>query len=202
MRKRNVKEFVTFIPGINQSRAEKQFGLQAINYYDQSSFESDYNHESQPGQAISDQALHPNFSLNEGDLVINNSLYLAAIVGKENVGKVLSLNFTKVEFTNHDLNQAYFLYLLNSYRDVQRQKEREMQGTGSIQKIPLRALEQLKIPVIPLAEQEKIGALYLETLQLQSKLTTYSNLLGQFTSQLIEKNLNEESAYGKRDGQE
>ncbi len=36
--KRKINEFVTFVPGINPTRAQKQFGTQKINYYDQASF--------------------------------------------------------------------------------------------------------------------------------------------------------------------
>lgn len=50
------------------------------------------------------------------------------MVGKANAGKVPSLNFTKVEFKHDRLDKRYFIYLFNAYRDVKRQKERELQG--------------------------------------------------------------------------
>ncbi|WP_010051079.1 hypothetical protein [Carnobacterium maltaromaticum] len=46
--------------------------------------------------------------LNEGDIVINNSLYLATMVGKSNVGKILTLNYTKLEFSNDGHSKEYF----------------------------------------------------------------------------------------------
>jgi restriction endonuclease S subunit len=189
LEKREVKEFVTFVPGINPTRAQKQFGTQVINYYDQPSFEADYNHEDVVVEDEPKSLSQNNLSLNEGDVVISNSLQLATMVGKNNVGKVLSLNFTKIEFDGKQLDKRYFLFLFNAYKDVRRQKERELQGIGPVLRIPLRALGEMIVPVVPLEEQQKIGAIYAETLKLQSKLNKYGELIEQFTSSIIEENL-------------
>ncbi|WP_242271295.1 restriction endonuclease subunit S [Bacillus cereus group sp. BfR-BA-01310] len=189
LEKRKINEFVTFVPGINPTRAQKQFGTQKINYYDQASFEADYNHEDVVVEDKAKPLFQNNLSLNEGDVVISNSLQLATIVGKNNVGKVLSLNFTKIEFDNGRLDEGYFLFLFNAYKDVRRQKERELQGIGPILRIPLRALGEIIVPVVPIEEQKKIGAIYLETLKLQNKLNKYANLIEQFTSSILEENL-------------
>ncbi|MFB5560282.1 restriction endonuclease subunit S [Bacillus cereus] len=189
LEKRKINEFVTFVPGINPTRAQKQFGTQKINYYDQASFEADYNHEDVVVEGKSEFSNHNNPSLNEGDVVISNSLQLATMVGKNNVGKVLSLNFTKIEFDSEQLDKRYFLYLFNAYKDVRRQKERELQGNGPVLRIPLRALGEIIVPVVPIEEQKKIGAIYLETLKLQNKLNKYANLIEQFTSSILEENL-------------
>lgn len=191
LEKRHVSEFISFVPGINQSRAGKQFGEQFEHYYDQSSFELDYHHEENNKIEDNNANSQDNLSLNEGDMVISNSLQLATIVGKNNVGKVLSLNFTKVEFHSDQLDKRYFLYLFNSFKDVKRQKERELQGSGLIQRIPIKSLEKLIIPVPPLAEQKKIGAIFVETLQLQERLKKYAGLLEDFTSSIIEEQLKE-----------
>lgn len=191
LEKRKLKEFVTFVPGINPTRAQKQFGKQFINYYDQPSFEADYNNEEvfvEDG-AKSKSLSQNNPSLNESDVVISNSLQLATMVGKNNVGKVLSLNFTKIEFDSEQLDKRYFLFLFNAYKDVRRQKERELQGSGPVLRIPLRALGEIIVPVVPLEEQKKIGAIYVETLKLQSKLNKYADLIEQFTSSIIEETL-------------
>ena len=127
--------------------------------------------------------------LNEGDVVINNSLQLATMVGKNNVGKVLSINFTKVEIDNKQLDKRYFLFMFNTYKDVKRQKERELQGTGAVLRIPLRALGEITIPVVTLEEQKKIGKIYIERIKLQSKLNKYSDLIEQFTNSIIEEAL-------------
>lgn len=189
LEKRALKDFVTFVPGINPTRAQKQFGTEITNYYDQQSFEADYNHEEvifEDGEKTLSQNTP---SLNEGDVVISNSLQLATMVGKDNVGKVLSLNFTKIEFDSEQLDKRYFLFLFNSYKEVRRQKERESQGNGLVLRIPLRSLGEIIVPVVPLEEQKKIGAIYSETLKLQSKLNQYADLIGQFTSSIIEETL-------------
>lgn len=189
MERRKINEFVTFVPGINPTRAQKQFENQEINYYDQASFEADSNHEDVFIEEEAKSLSQNNLSLNEGDVVISNSLQLATMVGKNNVGKVLSLNFTKIEFESEQLDKRYFLFLFNAYNDVRRQKERELQGNGPVLRIPLRALGEIIVPVVPLEEQKKIGAIYAETLELQSKLNKYADLIEQFTSSILEENL-------------
>ena len=190
LKKRKIKEFVTFVPGINPTRAQEQFKDPIDNYYDRSSFDADYNHEDVfLEEETKDLSKSITSSLNEGDIVINNSLQLATMVGKNNVGKVLSINFTKVEIDNKQLDKRYFLFMFNTYKDVKRQKERELQGTGAVLRIPLRALGEITIPVVTLEEQKKIGKIYIERIKLQSKLNKYSDLIEQFTNSIIEEAL-------------
>ena len=189
MEKRELKEFVTFVPGLNTTRAQKQLGNEVIKYYDQLSFDADYVHEEETDEHESKSSSANNLSLNEGDIVVSNSLQLATMVRKNNVGKVLSLNFTKIEFYSEKLDKRYFLFLFNSYKDVMRQKARELQGSSSVLRIPLRALEEIVVPIAPIEEQKKIGAIYVETLKLQNKLNKYANLIEQLTSSIIEENL-------------
>ena len=186
---REIKDLATFIPGINPTRAEKQFGKQLINYYDQPSFEADYNHVDDSGEAALKFSSLNNAALNAGDLIISNGSRLAAMVGENNAGKVLSLNFTKIVLDSDHLDQRYFLFLFNDFKEVQRQKERGSQRSGLVQRIPLRALGEILIPVIPLAEQKKIGAIYTERLKLQNNLNKYSALIERFTSAIIAENL-------------
>ncbi|EGP4984430.1 restriction endonuclease subunit S [Enterococcus faecium] len=190
MEKQKLSEFVSFIPGINQSRAEKQFGDQEINYYDQSSFDEDDKHH---GEMSRDEKFNYLFdsevSLDKRDVVISNSLQRATMVSEKNIGKVLSLNFTKVEFHSEKLDKRYFLYLFNQYKDIQRQKERELQGTGPVQRLTKQSLEQLVIPVVSSSEQQRIGEIYIETLKIQSKLSQYARLTEQFAGSILEKSL-------------
>ena len=116
-------------------------------------------------------------------------MQLATMVGDANAGKVPSLNFTKVEFCDDRLDKRYFIYLFNSYRDIKRQKERELQGNGPILRIPIKSLKKLEIPVISLEKQAKIGRAYIETLKLQAKLNTYGKLVGEFTERILEKSI-------------
>lgn len=188
MEKRKLGEFVSFVPGINPTRAEKQIKLQEIDFYDQSSFKEDFY----CGNDLITSSRQCNTSsafLNENDVIISNSLQLATIVSRKNAGKVLSLNFTKVEFLDEELDKCYFLYLFNSYSDMKKQKERSLQGSGSMQRISLKELKELIIPFIDIEEQKKIGNIYVETLKLQSRLNQYAQRTVQFTEAILEDNL-------------
>lgn len=186
---RRLSEFVDFDPGINQTRAEKKLGQQEISYYDNQSFERDLK-KIQTKREV--QHYQPNFSefaVQFGDVVINNTTQLAAIVGPTNVGRVLSLNFTRVNFNSSQLDQNYFVYLFNEYTDLQKQKVQQLQGTGTTVRITSKALEHFVIPVIPLAEQQKMGLAYTKVIELQSNLTLYGSLLEDLTKSMLKDNL-------------
>lgn len=191
MKKSKINEHITFVPGINPTRVNKNEDAE-INFYDQSSFEEDYKHEEVYIDDSTRKVNKKNTSVMLGDVVISNSLQRATMVGKNNVGKVLSLNFTKIEIESKKIDKGYFIYLFNENKNVRRQKEKEMQGTGPIYRIPLKALGEIIIPVISMEEQKKIGKIYMETLKLQSKLSEYSILMEQFTSGIIEESLKED----------
>ncbi|MGJ0739196.1 restriction endonuclease subunit S [Enterococcus casseliflavus] len=192
MEKRKLSDFVSFVQGVNQSRAEKQFGDQEIPYYDQASFEDDYRHYNEMNQEEKiNESFTSEVTLDKRDIVISNSLQRATMVGEMNIGKVLSINFTKVNFINEELDKHYFLYLFNNYQDIQRQKERELQGTGPILRLTKQSLEKLIIPIVTLREQRQIGAIYVESLKAQSKLSEYARLLEKFTGAMLENKLKE-----------
>ncbi|MGH1817668.1 MULTISPECIES: restriction endonuclease subunit S [Enterococcus] len=192
MEKRKLSDFVSFVQGVNQSRAEKQFGDQEIPYYDQASFEDDYRHYNEMNQEEKiNESFTSEVTLDKRDIVISNSLQRATMVGETNIGKVLSINFTKVSFINEELDKHYFLYLFNNYQDIQRQKERELQGTGPILRLTKQSLEKLIIPIVPLKEQRQIGTIYVESLKAQSKLSEYARLLEKFTGAMLENKLKE-----------
>lgn len=183
---RRLSDYVTFVSGVNPTRANKQID-DVIVYYEQSDFNNDFNHLDgyEIEENLSDFEKH---TLKEGDIVISNNQQKAVMIGKSNAGKVISLNFTRVEFKKQTLDKNYFLYLFNSNKAIQRQKEREQQG-DVLQKLSTKALGELKIPVIPLEKQKKIGEAYSKTLKLQGELIRYSTLLEQFSTQILEKTL-------------
>lgn len=187
-----MKELMKFVPGVNPTRALNQSGINEVTYYDQASFEQDFNYR----DTLTENELScwsgEHEPLSKDDVVLSNSLQLVTVVGKSNIGKVLTVNFTKIEINNELIDKRYFLYLFNSAKDIRRQKERELQGSGPILKIPLRALGEIIVPLVSMEEQKKIGAIYVETIRLQNKLNEYSNLLEQFTNAVLEENLKEE----------
>ena len=183
---RRLSDYVTFVSGVNPTRANKQID-DVIVYYEQSDFNNDFNH--LDGYEIEENPSDfGKQTLKEGDIVISNIQQKAVMIGKSNAGKVIPLNFTKVEFKKKTLDKNYFLYLFNSNKSIQRQKEREQQG-NVLQKLSTKALGELKIPVIPLEKQNKIGEAYSKTLKLQGELIRYSDLLEQFSTQILEKTL-------------
>ena len=183
-------DLVSFVQGVNSARAEKQYGLVDVTYYDHASFEKDYNYEGDFSPDRNKVSFN-DYSLNEGDVIISNSLQLATMVGEANAGKVPSINFTKVDFKDSEIDKQYFVYLFNKYSEVARQKEREVQG-NIILKIPIRALNELKVPIVPMEKQKKIGRIYTDTHKLQSKINKYSQLIEQFTNGVLEETLKED----------
>ncbi|MDL2249035.1 restriction endonuclease subunit S [Lachnospiraceae bacterium OttesenSCG-928-J05] len=191
MEKRRLGAFVTFVPGINPTRAENQIEMKNIIYYDQAAFESDFNYENKVNEEKTTGMINKGIALEAGDVVISNSLQMATIVGEGNAGKVPSLNFTKVEFRSNALDKQYFLYLFNVYSGVKRQKEKGLQGNGAILRIPIKELTQIVIPVVPIEQQKKIGSSYNKTLRIKSKLNKYTELMEQFAYSVLEENLKE-----------
>ena len=192
MKKKKITHFVKFSPGINQSRAEKQFKNKKIDYYDQAAFELDFNQEQLELFNFKEDSTTTELSLKANDVVISNTLQMATIVGKVNEGKVLPINFIQVDFINEKLDKNFFVYLFNANKGIKRQKDRETQGIGSVQRISLRSLEQLVIPWVPLDEQKKIGMAYKEMLKIQNRLNQYSGLLERLTNGVLEDVLDEE----------
>lgn len=183
MESHTLKNYVFFVPGKNQTKLKKQ-----LDYYDQASFEDDYLHMEDIHESGGNQ-LSEESALKAGDVLISNSTYQATIVGRGNAGKVPTLNFSKVEFHSKGLDKYYFVYLFNCYPEILRQKERELQGNGVIRRISTKSLGKFMIPIVALEEQEKIGKIYMEILNAQAKLRKESNLLEQFTNQIIEGRL-------------
>lgn len=191
MNNRKLKELVRFIPGVNQSRMGEKFENKIIVYYSQSDFELDFYFENSVNKRKISNFSFTKLSLKKGDVIISNTRQLAAMVSEENANKVLPMNFTKIDFLNDYLDKQYFLFLFNSYKEILHQKEREIQGNGPIQKIPLRSLGQFSIPYLDLAQQKLIGKAYVEMLQIQKKLKTISNLTEMLTYEILEKSIME-----------
>ncbi|SJZ65880.1 Type I restriction modification DNA specificity domain-containing protein [Pilibacter termitis] len=188
MKKAKLKNFVSVEAGISKSKIEARCSTILNDYYDIEAFQEDYfmieliANEKQKEK-------NKEFLLKLGDVVINVSTHLAAIVSQKNVGKIFTNNFIRVRFTNVSLDSGYFLYLFNSYSEVKRQKLREVQGTNASQRIPIKSLEELEIPILPLETQRVIAKAYAQSVQLQKKLKDYGEHLEQMTSLILEENM-------------
>ena len=184
-----LKNCVSFTPGINPSRIQTT----DLEFYDQNDFVNDYNFINKVN--IKDKSFDGEnlLKLKEGDVVISVVTRQAAIVSKGNDGKILTLNFIKVDFDNDFLDKKYFLYLFNSYSGVKRQKERMLQGTGAVLKIPVKSLNDIEIPIISMSEQVKIGEAYKKTICLNNYLAKYKSLMEKCANSILE-----ESVRGRR----
>ena len=180
MSKYFLRDCVSFTPGINPSRVQ----ISNLEFYDQNNFVSDYNFEETEKASVGTEDF---LRVKEGDVVISVVMRQAAIVGKGNDGKILTLNFIKVDFDNDFLDKKYFLYLFNSYSGVKRQKERMLQGTGAVLKIPVKSLNDIEIPVISMPEQMKIGEAYKKTVCLNNYLDKYKCLMGKCVNSILEE---------------
>lgn len=182
-------ELLSFTAGVNPTRVEKST-QEKFRFYDQASFEHDLQHEFLDG--VTNQTSENSPYLSAGDVVISSPLRTATVVGRENEGKMLTLNFIKVEF-KEKLDTFYFLYLFNQFQAVQRQKERELQGTGLSMRIPVKSLAKIRIPLPSLEQQRKIGETYRQMLLLQGQLKRYSQLLEIAVQTSLEQTLGSQS---------
>ncbi len=189
MSKYFLRDCVSFTTGINPSRVQ----VSNSKFYDQNDFVNDYNFINKAN--IKDKFFDGEnlLELKEGDVVISVVMRQAAIVSKGNDGKILTLNFIKVDFDNNFLDKKYFLYLFNFYSGVKRQKERMLQGTGAVLKIPVKSLNDIEIPVISMSEQMKIGEAYKKTVCLNNYLDKYKSLMEKCVNSILE-----ESVRGRR----
>lgn len=104
-----LKNCVSFTPGINPSRIQTT----DLEFYDQNDFVNDYNFINKVN--IKDKSFDSEnlLKLKEGDVVISVVTRQAAIVSKGNDGKILTLNFIKVDFDNDFLDKnIFYIYLI------------------------------------------------------------------------------------------
>ena len=186
---RKLAEFVKLTPAINQTRLKQAGNMNEIQLYDQRLFEKDFLIDTEPNQILFGGIAKADAKVLNGDVVINQMKQAAAIVSANNSGKVLSMNFIKVDFLNEDLDKRYFVYLFNANREVARQKEREIQGTAAVLKMPIRSIEQIKIPYLDLEEQQKIGLTYKRMLSMKKKYEDLARNKELLTLEILERKI-------------
>ena len=151
-------------------------------------FEADLNEMYKNVHLITNSFEEPSYVLNAGDIVISNSMQLATIVGSSVKQRILTLNFVKVKLDN-DIDKAYFVYLFNLNKEIQKQKEKETQSMGVVQRITLRSLESIEIPILKKEQCKRIGNVYVEMLRNQDNLNRYVDLIGMLTYSMLEQSL-------------
>lgn len=186
--KKLIREIAELIPGVNQSRVDKLGNDENSCFYDQRMFEADLNEMYKNVHLITNSFEEPSYVLNAGDIVISNSMQLATIVGSSVKQRILTLNFVKVKLDN-DIDKAYFVYLFNLNKEIQKQKEKETQSMGVVQRITLRSLESIEIPILKKEQCKRIGNVYVEMLRNQDNLNRYVDLIGMLTYSMLEQSL-------------
>lgn len=186
--KKLIREIAELIPGVNQSRVDKLGNDENSCFYDQRMFEADLNEMYKNVHLITNSFEEPSYVLNAGDIVISNSMQLATIVGSSVKQRILTLNFVKVKLDN-DIDKAYFVYLFNLNKEIQKQKEKETQSMGVVQRITLRSLESIEIPILKKEQCKRIGNVYVEMLRNQDNLNRYVDLIGMLTYSILEQSL-------------
>lgn len=174
-------EIVRLTQGMNTSRVSSD----SDQLYDQKSFEFDDMSATLPNDLLFDEE-NTDLYVKQGDVVINNMNQRAAIVSLENQGMLLTGNFFKVEFLNHQVDKRYFVYLYNENREVSKEKNKQLQGSTVVQKLTKSGLNSLLLPIVSLEEQQEIGQIYLKLQQLKKKMYQQINNLDQFTIQILE----------------
>ncbi|MDO5027198.1 MAG: restriction endonuclease subunit S [Tissierellia bacterium] len=182
-----LKKLVKISPGLNTSRLDHD-EVKNLVFYDKDAFDLDLR---KKNKTPSNYEIGEN-SLKEGDLILYSISNQLAKVGKCNEGMVPSLNFSKVEVISELLDRDYFIYMFNESDHIRKQKERELQGLH-ILKLPLSALYDIDIPIIPIEIQEKIGRAYMETLRLRNLTKDYNDLLEVASMQLLSMKVREEN---------
>lgn len=184
---RKLSDFVRLTQGINQTRFKKSNSIETIELYDQSSFDSDLSVETEPNDILVAETAKADAMIFAGDVVINTMKQTAAIVNSKNSGKVLSMNFIKVDFKKHELDKRYFVYLFNANKMIARQKDREIQGSAAVLKIPMHAIAQLEIPCLDLEVQKEIGLSYMKMMALKKKYQRLAEANENLTLEILER---------------
>lgn len=193
MKKIKLKKLVSFVPGMNPTRAEKKFGNIILDYYDQATFEQDFYRQQSKNVNYLVPNTATNLTIKTGDVVISNYLQRATITSTISENKMLSLNFIKVVFLSDQLDPSYFVYLFNENKNIKKQKDKSIQGSTTILKIPIKYLEEITILLPSIEDQKSIGEIYLESLRLKGNLNRYGELLEQLASSVLENHLKGEA---------
>lgn len=98
-------------------------------------------------------------SVYEGDVVYSFINSISGIVGKSNGGKVINQNFAKIEIDEKRIDKKYLCYLLNSDKEVNREKDIAMQGSV-LKKLSPTAIRNFEVELPDIDKQKKIGNLY------------------------------------------
>ncbi len=106
-------------------------------------------------------------TLLSGDIIFSLISGNACIVSKEHEGYLYTQNYVKMSVESN-IDVKFLLYLFNEDKLVRRQLQAGLQGSAVL-KYTLKQLKELRLPVLPSMERQKIvGDIYLKQLKLET----------------------------------
>ena len=192
--KKKINRIAELIQGVNQSRVQLD---ENQVFYDQTLFEHDLSNMYAYSTVSMKQSVEEDIYLNEGDIVISSTIQNATLIGKSDKKRVLTINFTKVKLSE-EIDKAYFIYLYNLNREVQRQKERETQTMGHVQRMTLKSMGSIEIPIVSMEKQRNIGNAFMMMSKIKNDAKHYIDLIDKLTYSILEEimevNLNDKES--------
>lgn len=106
-------------------------------------------------------------TLLSGDIIFSLISGNACIVSKEHEGYLYTQNYIKMSVESN-IDAKFLLYLFNEDKLVRRQLQAGLQGSAVL-KYTLKQLKELRLPVLPSMEKQKIvGDIYLKQLKVET----------------------------------
>lgn len=101
----------------------------------------------------------PTETAEAGDLLFSLMAGMATIVSPINQGKYLSQGFAKMVYDYQVVDPWYLCYLLNESTEIKREMAKTGEGV-TFRHLTPRNLKELKIALLPLDQQRKVGEIY------------------------------------------
>lgn len=167
---KKLKEIIEIVSGSPQFRIKEAFDDFApiYVYYGQSEIEDDLvdmNLNKNEDKKV--RTLDDVITVNEGDVVFSLVSGKATLVRKAHQGYLLTQNYVTFNL-NHELDDKYFIYLLNEDDSIKKQLKMSLQGSNVL-KYTLKQVRELELPkTIAHANQKLIGEVYFNQIRLQA----------------------------------
>lgn len=173
-----LEEIVVVKVGKNISRVN-EVDARTIETYGYENLMEDlnsYSFDVKPNSYNNHQIDDTNVHLSEvGDVVFSFISSKAAIVSKENNGKLINQNFAKLMISCEDLVPTYLCYLLNESFVMKQQMKISKQGS-TVRKLTPAILKGLEVKLPDLKKQQMIGQAYLTLKKRQALAKLQSDL--------------------------
>ena len=158
-------DLVTMKTGVNQLRLKDS----SVDLYGYQDLVADLGRSVAQSETAEAAASEKSYQVVVGDIVFSTLQNTASIVTAETAGKVLTQNFVRWRIKHHQIDPRYLCYCVNQTDVVKRQLARFLEGSHVANKLSLKTLRTLEIPVPPREEQDLWGRLYFN-LQRQATL--------------------------------